>query len=227
MQAIGIGTLKESSLHNEIKQWYRQEGDLLEIKCGGYTIDILRGDWVIEVQTGSFSKLRKKLSELLIDHRVRLVYPVPVRKWISRIEELGGTTVSRRFSPKQGSEYSVFDELVFLQSLINSPNLSLEILLIEQEDIWINDAKGSWRRKRWSILDRQLLCVINRAVFTSIDDYRFLLPEDLGQIFSSRELSNGAGITPGLARKMLYCFTIMGIIQAEAVKNRRKYYSLV
>ena len=227
MPAIGIGTLKESSLHNEIKQWYRQEGDLLEMKYGGYTIDILRGDWVIEVQTGSFSKLRNKLSELLIDHRVRVVYPIPIRKWISRIDESGEIIASRRRSPKHGSKYSLFDELVYVRSLADSANFSVEVLLIVEEVIGLNDANGSWRRKHWSIFDRQLITVNNRAVFNCIEDYRPLLPDNLGQIFSSRELSYQAGITPGLARKLLYCFVSMGIIHAEGVKSRRKYYSQV
>jgi hypothetical protein len=227
MPAAGIGTLKESSLHLEIKNWYLQDGDLLEKRVGGYVIDILRGELGIEIQTGSFSKLRDKLHALLADRQVRVIYPIPEMKWVSRRDVLGNSSVSRRRSPKKGSIYSLFDELVHLRSLIGHPNFSVEILLIEQEDIWINDNKGSWRRKYWSIFDRHLVAVFHRVEFKRVEDYRSLLPEGIVGQFSSYELSMLAGIQPRLARKMLYCFAIMGIIHLEGVKNRRRYYSLI
>lgn len=222
----GIGTLKESSLHFAIKKWYRQDGDLLEQKYGVYTLDIQRGELIIEVQTGNFSKLRDKLAALLPDHPIKVVYPIPVIKWISRRDVFGELSVSRRRSPQKNDLFSLFNELVYLRAFLSATNLSLEVLLIEQEDTWIDDSKGSWRRKHWSIYDRQLVAVYRRVLFANFDDYRALLPAELDH-FSSRELSEQLGIPPQLARKMLYCLAPMGIIRVVEVKNRRRYYSRI
>ncbi len=68
----GIGSLNESSLHRDVKAWYAQPGDLLEAQVDGYVIDLVRGDLLVEVQTGSFASIRGKLGDLLTDHPVRL-----------------------------------------------------------------------------------------------------------------------------------------------------------
>jgi hypothetical protein len=57
----GINVYNEKSLHAALKKWYTQPGDQLEIRVDGYIIDLVRGDLLVEVQTGSFSPLKRKL----------------------------------------------------------------------------------------------------------------------------------------------------------------------
>jgi len=57
----GIGTLKESSLHAKLKEWYRKPGDRLEVPIDGYLIDIVHSDLLIEIQTQNFSAIKKNL----------------------------------------------------------------------------------------------------------------------------------------------------------------------
>jgi hypothetical protein len=222
-----IGTLKEGSLHAEIKNWYREAEDLLETKLGGYLIDIIRGNQLIEIQTGHFYKLKDKLNTLLPDHSVRLVYPIPLCKWISRYDGGDAFMSGRRKSPKHGQIQTLFDELVYLPEQFMHPNFSLEVLLIEQEDSWINDGKGSWRRKHWSILDRKLLAVYEQKVFYRPEDYRMLLPDGLPTLFSSREIANQIMISQRLASKMLFCLSAMNIIKLCEVVRRRRYFCLI
>ena len=59
-----IGTLNEGALHAQLKEWYRRPGDLLEQVTGGFVIDLVRGDLLVEIQTGGFAPLRRRL-ELL------------------------------------------------------------------------------------------------------------------------------------------------------------------
>src|SRR5205823_13397781 len=73
-----IGTLNEGLLHTQLKAWYRRPGDQFETPVDGYVIDIVRGDTLIEIQTGGFAPLRRKLDRLLDSHRVRLVARVPL-----------------------------------------------------------------------------------------------------------------------------------------------------
>ena len=66
-----IGELSENQLHNSLKQYYFQKGDLIEHKLEGYFIDIYREDTLIEIQTSSFSKVKRKYDNLLKNYKPR------------------------------------------------------------------------------------------------------------------------------------------------------------
>jgi len=66
----------ESSLHSAIKKWYLLEGDKPEAKVDDFIVDIVRGDLLVEIQTANSSAIKPKLSRLLNDHKVRIVYPI-------------------------------------------------------------------------------------------------------------------------------------------------------
>ena len=119
----------ETSLHEAVKRWYAEPGDRLEAKVDGYIIDIVRDDWLIEIQTGNFSAIRAKLVNLVRLHPVRLVHPIPQIKWIVRLDARGGR-VSRRRSPRRGRVEDLFLELVYIPHLIKEPNFSLEALMV-------------------------------------------------------------------------------------------------
>ncbi len=47
-------SMPERGLHAELKEWLRRPGDLVEGTVWGYRADIIRGDLLIEIQTGNF-----------------------------------------------------------------------------------------------------------------------------------------------------------------------------
>ena len=92
----GIGSLRETSLHASLKSWWAHPGDLLEAKVDGYVVDLLRGETVIEIQTGHFSAIRPKLHALLACRPVCLVHPIAVERWIVRLDADCQTPLGRR-----------------------------------------------------------------------------------------------------------------------------------
>ena len=54
-----IGTLNEKSLHAALKLWHAQPEDLIEVLVDGFTVDIVRGDLLIEIQTRNLSTIRR------------------------------------------------------------------------------------------------------------------------------------------------------------------------
>ncbi len=48
-----IGTLNEGALHAQLKEWYRRPGDLLEQVAGGFVVDLVRGDLLVEMEASS------------------------------------------------------------------------------------------------------------------------------------------------------------------------------
>ena len=45
-----IGTLNEGALHAQLKEWYRRPGDRLEQSVGGFVVDLVRGDLLVEIE---------------------------------------------------------------------------------------------------------------------------------------------------------------------------------
>jgi hypothetical protein len=212
---------RESSLHSAIKNWYFLEGDKLEAKVDDFIVDIVRGDLLIEIQIANFSTIKPKLLRLLNEHKVRLVYPIPKEKWIVHKSKVTGETFGRRRSPKKGRMSDLFNELIRIPTLFSKGNLSVEVLMIEAEEVWCNDGRGSWRRKGASIEDRKLIRVFERRIFERKTDFLKVLPEDLPSPFSNRSLAKSLGITVNQSRKMTYALRKIGTITYVG-KNRNQ-----
>ncbi len=215
----------ENSLHEGVKHWYAAHGDLIEENVEGYLIDVVRGEQLIEIQTSNFSAIKKKLAKLIRHYRVRLVHPVSQRKWIVRIDA-NGEMISRRRSPRRGRVEDVFLELVYMPDLIQEPNFSLEVLMIHSEEVLVNDGRGSWRRRGWSIHDRRLLEVLESLVFSEPRDFHRLLPESLQPEFTTRQLSEALGLRQNIAQKMVYTLRHMEAIEAIGKRGRARVYSI-
>ncbi len=203
--------MNEHSLHSAIKEWYSLPNDRLEVRIDGFIIDILRGDLLIEVQTKNFHGIKGKLSSLAENHQVRLVYPIPERKWIVRITG-SSELASRRKSPREGRLADLFYELVSIPNLITRENFSLEVLMIEEEEIRCNDGKGSWRRRGVSIKDRKLINVTDRVLFRNEADFLRFLPTSVKRPFTNRSLADLTGTSISLTRRITYCLRKMGVI---------------
>jgi hypothetical protein len=217
--------MTEYSLHSEIKDWYMVSGDELEVKVEDFIVDIIRGKLLIEIQTGNFSAIKKKLIQLLSNNHVRLVYPIAKLKWIVHVSRLG-EFVRRRKSPKKGKLTDLFYELVYAPSLIKDRNFSFEVLLIEEEEVRCNDGRGSWRRRGVSVKDRKLLNVFDRVIFEGSQDFLEFLPEELGGYFTNKVLALKLGISVRLAQKITYCLRKMGAISIAGKKRNELLFQV-
>jgi hypothetical protein len=211
----------EKSLHSAIRSWYSLPEDRFEVKIDDFVIDIVRDHLLIEIQTKNFSAIRKKLRSLVKKHEVLLVYPLPLRKWIVRVTRRSGEVISRRKSPKTGRITDLFYELMRIPDLVNEENFSLEVLMIEEEEIWCDDGKGSWRRRGASIKDKKLISVLGRARFKGKADFLRLLPSNLPQPLTNKSLAKCLRIPVRQSRRMTYSLRKMGAMR-EAGKNGRE-----
>ncbi len=215
--------MNEHSLHLEIKRVYSLPGDFFEVKLDSYIVDILRGELVIEVQTKNFSALRDKLQRLIKTHQVRLVYPLSEKKWITYITK-EGTAGNKRKSPKKGRLTDIFRELVRIPDMLGENNFSFEVLFIDEEEIRCDDGKGSFRRRGVSIKERRLVKVNDRLLFQNKIDYLKILPDNLSEIFTNKELAKSAKISARTARQITYCLRKSGFIRIAEAKGKQLYY---
>lgn len=221
-----IGTLTEKSLHAALKEWLAQPGDQFELPVAGFVIDIVRGASLIEIQTRHLGAMKRKLAKLLPDHPIQLVHPIAAEKWIVR-QTAGGQPISRRKSPKRGRLIDIFAELVRIPHLLSHPNLKVTILLTQQEEIWRDDGQGSWRRKRWSVYDNRLLDVVSQHNFESANEWLTLLPDDLPQPFTNRELAAALKCRANLAQKTTYALRHAGLIEVVGKQGNALLYKIL
>jgi hypothetical protein len=220
-----IGIENESSLHAALKRWYAEPGDRLEVALEGYIIDIVRGDTLIEIQTGDFYSIRPKVKALLENHILRLVYPVAKNKWLIKLDPDTGERIGRRKSPKHGSWADLFDELIRFPHLANHPNLQILVALTQEEELRCADGQGSWRRKGVSIVDHLLLEVVEQRTFRDVKDYLALLPNDLESPFTNRQLANQTSLRMRQAQRMTYCLYKMGALERVGRQGRAHLYA--
>lgn len=220
----GINTYNEKALHLALKQWYAQAGDELEAPRAGSIIDIVRGDLLIEIQTGNFTAIRRKLTRLARAHPVRLVYPILQEKWIIKLDA-DGRPLSRRKSPTRRGPAYVFAELVRMPTFLTLPDTSLHILLIQEEEARVFDGQRAWRRRGWVTQERRLLNVVDNLLWQSPADCLALLPPDLPRPFSTADLAASLGEPRWLAQKMVYCLREMGQITQVGKRGNAHLYA--
>ena len=221
-----IGTLNEKPLHAALKEWYSRPGDQFEVSVDGFVVDIVRNGLLIEIQTGNFSSIKRKMHALAEQHRVRLVYPIAREKWILRLGKNGGSRVlGRRRSPKRGAMEQVFRELVSFPGLISHSNFSLEVLLIREEEVRCYDGRRRWRRNGWVTKERRLVDVIGREVFEGPADVLGIISSDLAQPWTTADLAVAIGQPRWLAQKIVYCLREAGAARAVGKKGNAILYA--
>jgi hypothetical protein len=221
-----IGTLREKPLHASLKRWYALPGDRIEVPFEGYVIDLVREDVLIEVQTSGFSSMRAKVTSLLeLGHRVRIVHPIPVDKWIVKVDS-DGTVLSRRRSPRHGKPTDVFAELVSIPELLAQPGLEIEVLLIIEEEQRSFTPGRAWRRNGWVVIERRLIDVVASLPLNTFEDLTALLPDGLPETFTTSELAERLGRPRRAAQQMAYCLRMAGVLVAVGKRGNNVEYRL-
>lgn len=219
----GIGLLNEKPLHASLKKFYAQPGDQIETVVDGFVIDIVRDDLLLEIQTGNFSSIKSKLTNLLRSHQIRLIYPIAQEKWIVKLAKDGSSAVTRRKSPKKGRLENLFWEMVSFPQLLSNRNLSLEVVLIKEEEVRRYEAGRKWRRKGWVTEERRLLEVVEQRLFEEPADWLGFLPEGL-ESFTARDLAETIDIRRQLAQRMAYCMRKARVIELIGKRGRANLY---
>jgi hypothetical protein len=220
-----IGTLNEGALHAQLNNWYRRPDDRIERVVDGFVVDLVRGDLLVEIQTGSFAPLRRKLELLTRQHPVRLVAPLPLVRRIIRLSDEGELLSARR-SPRRGPAEDIFSRLVSIPSLLCRSRFELELLLTQQDELRVYQQGKAFRRQGWVVAGRRLVSVEQCIRITSPADAARLLPPNLPELFDTAQLAEAAAIERRLAQQMTYCLRALGVLQTtdkrgNAIVHRR------
>jgi hypothetical protein len=217
--------MREGPLHAAVKALLAQPGDRLEVPVGRFVIDLVRADGeLVEVQTGGFGALGKKLDALLDEHRMRIVHPIAAERRIIRADEHGQVLCARR-SPKRATAVAVFDELVAFPALLTHPNLTIEVLLLREDHIRRPQPVITRGRKR-DPGERRLVEVLDRIALRTTEDVLAALPALPREPFSTRELAACLGCGKVLAQRAIYCLRSVGIIESAGKRGHAPLHAL-
>jgi len=217
-----IGTLNEKPLHAALKAWYSEDGDRFEVPILGFVADIARGTTLIEIQTGSTSGLQRKLATFLRRHEVRLVLPVAARKTIVNVGP-DGEEQERRLSPRRAGVVDVFRQLVSLGELLGDSNLSVDVVLVHEQEIrHARAARG--RGKRYVVAERRLVEVVDCVSFRHPADFLGVIPATLAEGFTTADLAKAIRQPRWMAQKIAYVLRTMGVLRVAGKRGNAFLY---
>ena len=220
-----IGTLREGPLHAALKSWVAQPGARFEVDVEGWVVDVVQAGTLVEVQTGGFSPLRPKLDALLDAHPIRIVTPLPYRSLLTKVDD-DGVIVDERWSPKRATRLSIFERLVSFPTLLDHPNLTIDLVGITQREVRRHQEGLARRRRGWFVHERHLMEVVERVELTGPGDLLDLLPEGLREPFTTADLAALARVPRRVAQQTAYCLRELGSLVAAGTEGRAVRYAV-
>ncbi|KAJ3057836.1 hypothetical protein HK102_010847 [Quaeritorhiza haematococci] len=217
----------ESSLHRSLKEQFGTlRGGRCEVAVEGFRIDAVDADGtLIEIQSGSLGSLKSKLRSLLPRHRIRVIRPVVLRRTVVRRDRPEGPDLSRRRSPRRGSLTDVFDDLVGLAPFLPDPNLGLDLLGVDVEEVRVTRR----RRPGYVVVDRRLVEIVESSRLRSPVELWDLLPPGFqpGDQFTTSDLARKLGRQLFFAQRVAYCLRVAGAAETVGKRGNSLIYQAV
>jgi hypothetical protein len=216
----------ETSLHRSLKELYLTPGSRMEAAVRGYRADVLRRDLVVEIQASPLGAISRKIADLVMHHRVLIVKPIARRKTLLRRSNPKGDWDVRRLSPKRGKLIDVFDDLVRFTRVFPHPNLSIEVVLVDEEELRLPKRRHRFRRPDFRVFDRRLTAIVARHRLATAADLVSLLPPNVPGSFTTGVLAQHLGTPAWFARRVAYTLRHCGAARMTGKQGNRLIYEL-
>ena len=223
----GIGMQSEKKLHAVLKAFEDPDEDHHEIPVDGYIADIYHDGRITEIQTAHMDAMRAKLACFLPQYPVRIVYPIPARKWVIWIDPDTGELLQRNRSPVRGSFYHAFKELYRIRPFLKDPNLTLDLLLIDMDEYRLLDGWSRDRKRGSHRYERIPLQLRDQMLLTCPEDYMQLVPEDLPEPFTSAQFAEAVGFRKKGISTVLLLLTELGVLERVGKKGNAYLYRIL
>lgn len=226
-ERAGIGTYGEKTVHSVLKNYFEPYSDGHEMKIGSFVADIVGEDGIIEIQTGGFERLRKKLEAFLPVSRVTVVHPIPRRKWIISINPETGEQGKKRKSPVTGTPYDIFPELYKIKPYLADENFRLCIVMLDIEEYRMPPETSGLKRGRrrgYVRYDRIPTELADEIHINCADDWSYFIPDGLPREYTSDEFGTLSGVGVRYSSLVLNVLTAAGAVRRIGKRGSRYLY---
>ena len=229
-----INTYNESSLHKKLKDYYAEQlAGETEVELNGFICDVVSDREIYEIQTANLSSLYGKISSLIPEYSITVVFPVGERTIIQRKTE-NGEVLSKRASPTKENEYRLFKEITKLLPFLDNPNFRIILLKAElletriktDKPIQLKNNSRRWK-KDWYKQDKELIKINSELIFDSSACYINLvrnLTEDTP--FSLKQLKQTAACKKH-ADYIIWTLKKLNAVEECLKKGNEKFYKLI
>ncbi len=225
-ESAGIGTLGEKTLHAILKLYLEPDTSRHEQATHGFVVDILNENGVTEIQTAGFNRLRRKIDRFLPELPLRIIYPVPAKKYISWFDPSTGEELGRRLSPKRGSRSDAIFELYKIRPWLLEAGLRIELFYIDVEEHRLKDGWDKSQKRGSTRVDRLPVGLDRIEVLATPEDYLSFVPKALPEAFTVKNFAKAGKYTIRNAQTILRILRDFGLVELAGKEGRAFLYQL-
>ncbi len=218
----GVGTLGERTLHAALKYALEPDEAFHEVKLDGFVADIARPSGIIEVQTGSFYPLARKVQAFLDRGPVTVVHPLAVKKRLIWVDPLTGESTPPRRVGRAQRLADAAAQLYWLRDLLPQPGLTVKLVLLEMDEYRLKNGRGPEGKIGASRTERIPTAYLGEVVITGPQDIPALLPQ-LPEIFTVPQLDRATGLRGRNAYNLRALLAQHGLIARTGDKKGNAY----
>lgn len=219
-----IGRQKEKSLHLQLKNHLCADSNKQEVKIDQFFVDIYDKGIITEIQTGNFYAMRKKLSVLLPNYYVKIVYPLASEKVIHWVDPETGEIQSRK-SPRKNHPLKVCKELYFLKNMLNDPNLEIQVIMCKIDEYRYLDGYNQTKKRGATKIDQIPTWFDEVIVFKDKTDYQKHLTK-LPEQFTVKDFAKVIPLSPKEVSLAIQVLKTIGAIEMVGKLGKAYIYSL-
>ena len=225
----GIGTLGEKRLHKILKRFLEENEENHEVRVGTYFADILSGNMITEIQTGSFRPLREKITYYLENtpYDITVVRPLPYVKTVCAVERESGELLSRKKSPRRTRPRDVLRDWYYLAEFLSNPRFTLRFLLLEEDEYRMTKKKTRRWGKESELYERIPTALLDEELYEYQSDYLKFLPEDMPAEFTAAEYGKRANLRGYSIYSALKILESVGLVEKGEKQGRSYIYRLL
>ena len=226
--AEGIGTYNEKRLHRILKRYVTDNAQCYEVRVGRSIADVLEGERITEIQTGSFRPLEKKIGGYLesTQYSVTVLCPVICEKTLIRADKETGEIMNTKRSPKKGRAIDMLPNLFYLREYIDEPRLEVRLLLINAEEYRFSERRRYCREGAYDC-DLRPTELVAETVLSGRESYRQLLLSELPEgEFTSAELAKITRLR-GRRLSMALSFAVQTGLVSRRTEGKKYIYLVV
>lgn len=224
----GIGTLGEKTLHSLLKRAIEPDVTCHEVPVGRYVADVRNGQGFYEVQTRAMYKLVKKVDTFLQEAPVQVVFPLMRTTELLYLNPETGTLSEKRKSPKKGTFYRALPALYDLRSLLFRPGFSIEMVLLDGEEIRLLDGYGTDKKHHATRYERIPTAFVDSLLLEKPEDYRALLPANCPEApFDAKTFGKALGVRKGDDYRAATVLRMAGVLEVTGKRGNAFLYDTV